>query len=202
MSYDTTVIFLCETFGSSSPPAADETELGKPDLRYFQPQTLIHSAMDSLGGLILCYRDTHGKSMPVVMLHYLVVAGVYSLHRLQPNEPKGARKWGQILTACVSGLLHMSLRWPLCHFLLRTIQLLVRSSPGVVVPDEVSAIFDEIDSKIWTPGTTKSLLSTYILHQVPDRVPVERATGPRPSRRGRTEALKDVIMSLDNLATC
>lgn len=189
MSYFTTVIFLCETFGSSSPPAADETELGKQDLRFFQPRTFVHSAMDSLGSLILRYRDIHGwKSIPVVMMHYLVVAGVYSVHRLQSDEPKGTTNWEQILTACVSGLLHMSLGWPFCYFLLRTIQLVVRSSPGVVVPAEVSAIFDEIDSKIWAPAMPKSLPSTYIIHQLPDRV-AGAGNGIESESAGSTEAL-------------
>lgn len=200
MFYHFTIMSLCEIFGSASAPAEEQESTS------FQPRKLVYSAMDSLGSLILLYRGYHGwKSMPAVMMHYLVIAGMHSVLRLrstkgereaQAHETANHDKWRDILAACVSGLWHMSLGWPVCRFFLRSIQFVVRSSDDVRLALEVSAIFTEMDSKFRTPGKARPLLSGYIVHQMPDRLPLEG----RPIRLGNTENLEDVIRALDSLS--
>lgn len=197
MSYYITIVFLCEMFGSSLPPAG-------PEVASFQPQRLIHSAMESLGSLILLYRGTHGwKSIPPIVMHYFIVTGVHAVHRLDPNSDdesaEANSRWADILTACVSGLWHMGLAWPICLFFLRTTQLIAKSTPGVVIPPEVRTIFNEMDSKVWTPTMAKSLSSMYVVHQVPDQLLPGNNRDPSPSRVGNTDKLEDLITSLDDL---
>lgn len=205
MSYHVTVMSLCEIFGSQAPPAAEIDAIHS-----FQPQKLTSAAMESVGSLVLLYRASHGwKSMPVVMMHYFVIVGVYSIHRLQARNaadgrPENQHKWVQVLAASVSGLWHMNLSWPFCRFFLRTIQLVLKSSNISDVPSEVLNIFRDIDSRIWTPTTAKSLSSVYIIHQLPDRKLSEERLGTSPSRSpsrvADTECVEDVINALDSVS--
>lgn len=66
------------------------------------------------------------------------------------------------------------------------------------VPPEVSTILSEMNSRVWTATTAKSLSSAYIIHQLPDA----RPGGARasPSRVADTECVEDVISTLDNVS--
>lgn len=197
MSYYAAITFLCEIF-SLTALAEPNSEIHKT--HSFHPQTIIYSSMDSLGSLILLYHSNHSwKSLPMVMISYLTLAGVHSISRLiqQTSNTESSNTkdtWTNIFTACVSGLWHMSPSWPLCRFLLRMIQLLVKSSTSstttVTVPAEVRAIFVEIDSGIWTAELAKSLPSEYVVHQLPGHL------GSRVC--GSADTLENVLMALED----
>lgn len=199
MSYYAAVTFLCEVF-STTVLAESRLEIHK--IHSFHPQALIQSSMDSLGSLILLYQNNHSwNSLPVVMINYFTLAGVHSISRLlqqTPNAESSEAKdtWTNIFAACVSGLWRMSPAWPLCRFLLRMIQLLVRSSTSatttVVVPTEARTIFAKIDSGVWTAELAKSLPSEYIVHQLPGHL--------EPRVCGSADTLENVLMALEGLS--
>lgn len=193
MSYYTSITLLCEVFSSKASP---ETEPATQGSHSFQPQALIQSSMGSIASLILLYGRTHGwKAFPVVMINHITMAGVYSVSRLLDKDsieasPEGD-KWTKVVTACVSGLWNMSPVWPLCQFLLRMVQLIVKSSPAVVLPPEVLTIFANIGSEIWAAELAKSPPSEYIVHLLPQHL---------RSREGgsSSDTLENVLMALDD----
>lgn len=201
MSYHITVLYLCEIFGSLAPPAAESG-----GLRLVQPKELALSAIESVASLILLYRATHGwKSMPVVMMHYLVIVAVHSVDRLKilsnsdDGEPANQHRWRKVLATCVSGLWYMNTSWPFCRFFLRAIQHVLQSSGLSDVPPDVETIFGELDSKVWTPTTAKSLSSGYMIHQLPDSMLSEEGGGVNQSRATDTY-IGDMISALDSVS--
>lgn len=190
MSYHITIMSLCKIFGPQAPPA---------ECHIIQLQKLTASALELVGSLVLIYRASHGwKSMPVVMMHYFVITGMHFLHRLQAiNENQ--HKWAQVLAANVSGLWHMHLSWPFYRFFPKDYTACSQVVEHLRHPGGSRDYFGEIDSRIWTPTTAKSLSSAYIIHQLPAEE--SGGTGPSsPSRVVDTECVEDVINALDSFS--
>ncbi|KAH8434426.1 fungal specific transcription factor domain-containing protein [Aspergillus melleus] len=166
-----------------------------PDARW-DPQDAKDQAMNTIGSLVLLYRHNHGwKSVPIVMLHYFCLAGVDSISKLHPRDPK----WGLVLESCVVGLWHMSLGWGrLCTAFLRTIELVVKATrpEPTLVPPKVHAIFQQLNSSRWTTKDVSSLAADYMVHHVPN---VAGTSGSSPAG-SRAQSLESLILSLEGLS--
>ncbi|KAI9041822.1 putative C6 transcription factor [Aspergillus affinis] len=167
-----------------------------PDARW-DPLAVKDQAMNTIGSLVLLYRHNHGwKSVPIVMLHYFCLAGVDSISKLHPQEPK----WGLVLESCVVGLWHMSLGWGrLCTAFLRTIELVLKATrpEPSLVPPKVHAIFQQLNSSRWTTKDVSSLAADYIVHHVPNAAGTPSNTNAGP----RAQTLESLILSLEGLST-
>ncbi|GAA90911.1 C6 transcription factor [Aspergillus luchuensis IFO 4308] len=130
----------------------------------FDPQRVLGEAMDSIATLILLYRVSHGwKSIPVMMVHYFMVAGVHAASHLESS------KWREVLVSCVSGLWHMGLVWRVCRPFLRTIQLVLQSKDETLIPIEAVSILREFNEKVWNQNEVNALAANYVVQHHPSQ---------------------------------
>ncbi|KAH1610372.1 hypothetical protein KXX44_001970 [Aspergillus fumigatus] len=188
--YQATLVFLGDMFILYSKVTRND----ESNLAWFDPWRVKSRALDTVGSLILQYKQYHGwKSSPLVFLHYFCLAGVHTISQLAPQEPK----WSLILESCVLGLWHMSLGWGrLCTAFLRTIELVLRASKvdESLIPTRVTVIFEQLNTTRWTATDVSSLSADYVVHHVP--VPNESAAGSE----FRAEGLETLIRSMDHLS--
>lgn len=188
--YQATLVFLGDMFILYSKVTRND----ESNLAWFDPWRVKSRALDTVGSLILQYKQYHGwKSSPLVFLHYFCLAGVHLISQLAPQEPK----WSLILESCVLGLWHMSLGWGrLCTAFLRTIELVLRASKvdESLIPTRVTVIFEQLNTTRWTATDVSSLSADYVVHHVP--VPNESAAGSE----FRAEGLETLIRSMDHLS--
>ncbi|GAQ47086.1 C6 transcription factor [Aspergillus niger] len=125
---------------------------------------ILGEAMDSIATLILLYRVSHGwKSIPVMMVHYFMVAGVHAASHLESS------KWREVLVSCVSGLWHMGLVWRICRPFLRTIQLVLQSKDETLIPIEAVSILKEFNERVWNQNEVKALAANYVVQHHPSQ---------------------------------
>ncbi|GAT29882.1 C6 transcription factor [Aspergillus luchuensis] len=130
----------------------------------YEVQTVLGEAMDSIATLILLYRVSHGwKSIPVMMVHYFMVAGVHAASHLESS------KWREVLVSCVSGLWHMGLVWRVCRPFLRTIQLVLQSKDETLIPIEAVSILREFNEKVWNQNEVNALAANYVVQHHPSQ---------------------------------
>ncbi|RHZ63234.1 putative C6 transcription factor [Aspergillus thermomutatus] len=189
--FQATLVFLGDIFILYSKVTRND----ESNLTRFDPWTVKSRALDSVGSLILLYKQSHGwKSIPIVFLHYFCLAGVHSISQLEPQAPK----WSLILESCVVGLWHMSLGWGrLCTAFLRTIELVLKASnlDESLIPTKVTVIFEQLNTTLWTATDISSLSADYVVHHVP--VPAsESAAGSE----FKAEGLENLIRSMDHLS--
>ncbi|KAE8375706.1 hypothetical protein BDV26DRAFT_267300, partial [Aspergillus bertholletiae] len=191
--YHATVASICQVFCANL--GSTDNQIPNPD--EFDPYTIMSQALDSMGSLILLFKRCHGwKSLPVVMLHYLCVAGVHSVSKLDAYEPK----WSHVLEGCVVGLWYMSLGWGrLCTAFLRTIELVLKQSnpDPSLVPSRVVAIFRQLNmGDLWTVTDISSLAADYVVHH-----PITQSElGASPRAAYRSQGLQTLINDMDNLS--
>lgn len=188
MYYHMTVVNLCGLFVSRDSSTTTDVLIQATN---FDPRKTLDEAMDALATLILLYRVCHGwKSMPVVMVHYFVVAGVHAASHLDSS------KWREVLVSCVSGLWHMGLVWRVSRAFLRTIQLVLQSADATLIPGEAASILKEFDEKVWNQNEVKSLAANYVVHHHPSRT-----LALDPSNNFQGEGLEKLIRAFDRLST-
>ncbi|PWY67956.1 hypothetical protein BO94DRAFT_527934 [Aspergillus sclerotioniger CBS 115572] len=188
MYYHMTVVNLCGLFVSLDSNTPTDVLIQATN---FDPQKTLAEAMDALATLILLYRVCHGwKSIPVVMVHYFVVAGVHAASHLESS------KWREVLVSCVSGLWHMGLVWRVSRAFLRTIQLVLQSADPTLIPGEAASILKEFDEKVWNQNEVKSLAANYVVHHHPSR-----SLALDPSNNFQGEGLEKLIRAFDRLNT-
>jgi hypothetical protein len=61
------------------------------------------------------------------------------------------------------------------------------------LPQEVVKIFQELNAKVWNMAEIASLSADYVVHQVPDELPLEG----KPVQRTRSEGIEKLILSLE-----
>jgi hypothetical protein len=149
--------------------------------------------METIGSLILIFKHRHGwKSVPIVMLHYFCLGGIHAASQLDAHNPK----WALVLESCVVGLWHMSLGWGrLCKAFLRTIELVLKASDPdpSLVPIKVSAIFNHLDSDMWSATDMASLSADYVLQRVSSKANVPTAGSVDH------QTVEDFIRAMENL---
>ncbi|OJI89141.1 hypothetical protein ASPTUDRAFT_195787 [Aspergillus tubingensis CBS 134.48] len=161
MYYHITTVNLCGIFVTRSSTGLTEELIRSTK---FDPQRILGEAMDSIATLILLYRVSHGwKSIPVMMVHYFMVAGVHAASHLESS------KWREVLVSCVSGLWHMGLVWRICRPFLRTIQLVLQSKDETLIPIEAVSILKEFNERVWNQNEVKALAANYVVQHHPSQ---------------------------------
>lgn len=184
MYYQCTVISLCDVFETLSIKQPE----GKPD---FDTAAIKSSAVEVLGSLILLYKHFHGwKSVPIVMLHYLCVAGIHAIARLSPSE----MKWMKVLESSVLGLWNMAIGWGrLGKAFLKIIAFLLRARKveNDYITPKTAAIMDQLDGAYWTATDAASLAADYVVHSVPsDLTSTPSDTGHEVTAQSLGELIK------------
>ncbi|GES59648.1 Zn(II)2Cys6 transcription factor [Aspergillus terreus] len=192
MYYHVSVVSLCDIFNLHSDPSIPEPTTPAQ----FTPVEIKLHSMDTLGSLILLFKQHHGwKSIPIVMLHYFCVAGIHSISQLRSNRPK----WNLVLESCVVGLWYMSLGWGrLCMAFLRTIELVFKNAKidARLIPPKVLQIFHQLDRNLWTARDVSSLAADYVVQHIPDDAMQQNRPGPGY----RAQGLESLINALDRLS--
>lgn len=165
MYYQCTVINLCDIFE----PHTTKQPLAQSD---FDPFSIKSHAVEAIGSLILFYKHFHGwKSVPIVMLHYLCVAGIHAIARLSPSE----MKWMNVLESSVLGLWNMAIGWGrLGKAFLKIIGFFLRAQKvdNDRITPKTAAIMGQLDGAYWTATDAASLAADYVVHSVPSDVAV------------------------------
>ncbi|KAF9890106.1 hypothetical protein FE257_006267 [Aspergillus nanangensis] len=192
MYHKVTVVALCDAFNLFCDPTQDRIPTAIP----FAPLDAKSDAMETLGSLVLLFKQCHGwKSIPIVMLHYFCVAGVHAISHLERRSPK----WNLVLESCVVGLWYMSLGWGrLCTAFLRIIHLVLKAAglDPALVPVKVLQIFNQLDQNMWTARDVASLSADYVVQHVPSNIGKETSVGSAY----RAEGLESLIHALDDLS--
>ncbi|RAL00137.1 uncharacterized protein BO80DRAFT_383878 [Aspergillus ibericus CBS 121593] len=188
MYYHMTVVSLCGLFVSRDSTTPTDVLIQATN---FDPQKLLGDAMDAIATLILLYRVCHGwKSIPLVMMHYFVVAGVHAASHLESS------KWREVLVSCVSGLWHMGLVWRVSRAFLRTVQLVLQSADQTLIPAEAVSILKEFGEKVWNQNEVNSLAADYVVYHHP-----KRTLALDQGNNFQGEKLEKLIRAFDQLST-
>ncbi|KKK13114.1 hypothetical protein ARAM_006750 [Aspergillus rambellii] len=190
--YQATLVSLCENFLLNSSMSPDGCRSSR-----FDPLIVKSHAMDTFGSLVLLFKHYHGwKSIPIIMLHYFCVAGVHSVSKLHPHEPK----WSLVLESSVVGLWHMSLGWGrFCKAFLRTIGLVLKATnpDPSLVPPRATAVLDQLSGSLWTGVDTSSLAADYVVHHIPDRFGQNLGPG---SAEYKAHTLQSLLVTMEGLS--
>ncbi|OQD83155.1 hypothetical protein PENANT_c018G04386 [Penicillium antarcticum] len=185
--HQATLISLSTLFTTKANPTTD------PNNHQIDFDHVKSEAMETIGSLILVFKHRHGwKSIPIVMLHYFCLGGVHATTQLDAHNPK----WALVLESCVVGLWHMSLGWGrLCKAFLRTIELVLKSSDPdpSLVPIKVTAIFEYLNSEMWSATDLASLSADYVVQRVPSKANAQTAGTVSH------QTLEDLIRAMENL---
>jgi hypothetical protein len=160
MYYQCTVINICDVFETLSISQPE----GRPEI---DTAGIKSGAVEILGSLILLYKHFHGwKSVPIVMLHYLCVAGIHAIARLSPS----GMKWMKVLESSVLGLWNIAIGWGrLGKAFLKILAFLLRARKveNDYITPKTAAIMDQLDGAYWTATDAASLAADYVVHSVP-----------------------------------
>ncbi|OOQ85524.1 putative C6 transcription factor [Penicillium brasilianum] len=190
MYYQCTVINICDVFEALSISQPE----GRPEL---DAAGIKSGAVEILGSLILLYKHFHGwKSVPIVMLHYLCVAGIHAIARLSPSE----MKWMKVLESSVLGLWNMAIGWGrLGKAFLKILAFLLRARKvgNDYITPKTAAIMDQLDGAYWTATDAASLAADYVVHSVPSDL---TSTPSDIGREVTAQSVNELIKAAQQLA--
>lgn len=190
LHYYASIVNLCELF-DSHPLDVSCVDPAK-EYPLFDPHQHLLDAMDAMASLVLLYRACHGWDyVSCILEHYLCLVGVHAATKLHTSGP-----WLDILSACISGLWHMSRSWRLARSLLRAIAFVLKSSPDslAVLPVDVLNMLQQFEGEVWSNEEIASLSANYVVHRVPDHL----SPPDRHVRGGRAEGIENLILMLES----